>query len=291
MHHLDQIQRWMQTVIMNMGGSRAGVASDTARAVIDVGFEDIEQVVTPSRSLSALERMDIYNRAYFARLIDCLREEFPALRHAAGDDAFDQFALGYLQKYPSRSYTLNDLGKNFRKYLSESRPVDDSADEASINFADFLIDLVTLEQTYNQVFDGPGSEGKRLVQHDDLAALSPERWLESRLETVPCLCLVSLRYPAHRYISAVRKQQNPSYPKRRATRLAVSRRNFVIRRFELTCQQYSLLASLAAGESVGAAIDKAASTPGARLEKLASNLRDWFTTWTQEGFFQEVRLP
>ena len=82
MHNLDQIQRWMQTVIMSQGGAGAGVASASARKIIDVAPEDVERVVTPSRALSGLERLDIYHRAYFARLLDCLREEFPVLMHA-----------------------------------------------------------------------------------------------------------------------------------------------------------------------------------------------------------------
>ena len=50
-----------------------------------------------------------------------LREEFTATRYAVGDELFDALAFGYLQHYPSRSYTLNTLGEQFPKFLAESR--------------------------------------------------------------------------------------------------------------------------------------------------------------------------
>ena len=98
---------------MHPAGAAEGVASEAARRAIDLPPEEAERVVTRSRSLTALERLAIYNRAYYARLLECLRESYPVLCHALGEDAFGSFALDYLQKYPSRSYTLNDLGANF----------------------------------------------------------------------------------------------------------------------------------------------------------------------------------
>lgn len=289
MRNLDQIQRWMQTAIMNMGGAQAGVASAEAREIIDVGPGDVDTVLTRSKRQNALERLDVYNRAYFARLIECLREEFPALRHAVGDDAFDQFALGYLQKYPSRSYTLNELGNNFRSYLIESRPAEDASDEQGVNLGDFLIDLVTLEQTYNEVFDGPGVEGRTLLTAEQIASIPPERWLDARLEPVVCLRLLQLRYPVHRHITAVRKKQNPPYPAPRATYLAVTRRKYVIRRIQITREQYSFLQTLVASETIGEAIARTA-TDNTATSRLAAKLRKWFTMFMAEGFFQAVRI-
>src|SRR4051794_38898567 len=122
MRDLEQIQRWMQSVIMNLDGVSAGIVSEEASQQIRVEPAAVEQVVTRSRALTGLERLEIYNRAYYSRLLECLREEFPVLMHALGEEAFEQFALAYLQQYPSRSYTLNLLGANFPRYFAESRP-------------------------------------------------------------------------------------------------------------------------------------------------------------------------
>src|SRR6266849_5644114 len=103
--NLAQVQRWMQAAIMHPGGVVAGVASPETRQHIDVGPDEAETVVTRSRALTALERLAIYGHAYYARLLECLREEFPVLKHAIGDELFDAFVAEYLERYPSRSYT------------------------------------------------------------------------------------------------------------------------------------------------------------------------------------------
>jgi hypothetical protein len=290
MSDLKQLQRWMQAVITNLEGVRTGVASPEARTVIDVSPEEVERVVTRSKALSGLERLEIYHRAYYARLIECLREEYPVLLHALGDEAFDAFAVAYLQKYPSRSYTLNRLGDYFRQYLSETRPESEMGEKVSpIDWPAFLIDLVTLEMTYNEIFDGPGVEGNELLNLDQVLAITAERWPEARLEPVCCLRLLQLSYPVHRYYAAVRKKKEARLPKPSTTHLAITRRQFVVRRYELTRLQYRLLDALVRGATLGEAIRGVTERGGPGLDRLAQNLRQWFRNWTAEGFFQAVR--
>jgi len=139
-------------------------------------------------------------------------KEFPVLKHALGEEVFDAFAVGYLQQYPSRSYTLFQLGANFPRYLAETRPEASEGADLPVDWPDFLIDLATLELTFNEVFDGPGVEGEDLLDAERLRAMSPERLLEARLVGVPCLRLLVLRYPVHKYFTAVRRHEDPSPP-------------------------------------------------------------------------------
>ena len=284
MPDLNQIQRWMQSVLMHPAGAEEGVASAEARQVIDVPPDQAESIVTRSRALSGLERLAIYNRAYFARLLDCLRESYPVLFHALGEDAFGAFALDYLQKYPSRSYTLNDLGSNFPRYLRDSRP----ADEVGPSWPDFIIDLATLEWLYNEVFDGPGVEGQRLLRPEHLQRIAPRRWPEARLVPVPCLRVLALRYPVHLYYTAVRRKKKAEFPDPAETLLAVTRRRYVIRRYELTRPQFVLLEALLRGQAVGEAIGLAADAAGDDDDRFAAELSEWFRDWTAEGFFRAV---
>ena len=69
-----------------------------------------------------MDRLAIYGSAYYLRLLECMREEFPATAHALGEETFDGFAAAYLQQYPSRSYTLCQLGTHFARFLVETRP-------------------------------------------------------------------------------------------------------------------------------------------------------------------------
>jgi len=119
---LATIQAWMQSVIMNRAGVIDGIASVDARSHIDVSPAQIESVIERSSQQTSVERLEIYSGAYYARLLECLRAEYPIMAEAMGKELFDEFAVEYLQRHPSHSYTLNDLGGNFPKFLAETRP-------------------------------------------------------------------------------------------------------------------------------------------------------------------------
>jgi hypothetical protein len=284
---LERIQRWMQAVIAHPDGVAAGLDSPAARAEIDAPARDLESVIRPSKKLSSVERLGVYAGAYYARLLECLREEYPALVHALGEETFDGFAFGYLQSHPPRSYTLADLSAHFPQFLAETRP----EDEDLTDWADFLIDLAALERTYAEVFDGPGVEGQPTLQADDLQAIPPERWPEARLLPVPCLRLLTLRAPVHEYVSAVRRGESPAPPGPSPTHLVVTRRDFVVRRAAVSPVEFDLLARLAAGEPVGAAIEQTALAHQADLDHFAAQLQQWFHDWAAGAFFRGVELP
>jgi hypothetical protein len=286
---LDQIQRWLQAVIMHPEGVEAGIESPEARSEIDVPAGKIEQVVDASQNRTSVERLEVYANAYYARLLECLRDEFPALLHAVGEEVFDELGFAYLQAYPSTSYTLSELSRNFAQFLEETRPRDE--DEEGPSWPDFMIDMARLERTYSEIFDGPGTERLKLLGADEIRRIRPDEWPAARLVPVPCLRLLALRYPVHEYATAVRKKEDPPLPEPLSTWLAVSRIDYVVRRWTLAPEQYDLLYSLLSGLTVGDAIEQLAvamAHKGQTLEGLADNLRDWFQEWSAAGFFQAI---
>jgi hypothetical protein len=290
-HDLEQIQRWMQAVIMHPVRVEEGTASAQARQHIDVALTEADKVVTRSRALTAVERLAIYRQNYYGRLLECLREGFPVLMHALSQDVFDALARGYLQRYPSRSYTVAQLGTKFPHYLAETRAEGAQGDRLPPDWPEFVIDLATLELTFNEVFDGPGPEGERPLDPDNLQLIPPDRWPEARLVGVSCLRLLALRYPVHKYFKAVRRQENPAPPGPAKTYLAVTRQQYTVRYCGLSAPAYQVLRALLGVESVGKAIGLAAETAGPDLDRLANNPRGWFHDWTAKGFFRAVDLP
>lgn len=280
---LAAVQRWFQAAVTHPDGVRAGVASADARGHLDV--TDAESVLTRSNALVPLDRLAVYGHAYFARLLDCLRDEYPVLRHAMGVEAFDAFAAGYLQAHPSRSYTLFVLGKQYPKFLRDTRPALET-DDGTPDWADFLIAVAELELLFNEVFDGPGVEGKPPLDPAALAAVPPDALPDCRLVPVPCLRLVALTHPVHGYFAAVRRGEEPVPPDPAETYLAVTRANFVVRHFELSRPAYVLLRELMVGTPLGPALASAADS-GADEVALA----DWFRDWAARGFFAALLPP
>ena len=291
---LDTVQRWMQSVITHPAGIAAGIDSPAARDEIDVGSEQVEAVITRSKALSSIERLEIYGNAYYSRLLECLRTVYPALANTLGEELFNEFAVGYLQEYPSHSYTLEHLGTHFAKYLDETRLAEEPGDEGP-SWPDLLVDLARLEWMVGEVFDGPGAEGGPLLDAEQLRGVAPETWPHARLKTVPCLRLIRTRFPLSEFYMAARRgddsQESPTPPAPRDSYQAITRINYVVRRFDLSRVQHELLAALIAGESVGEALMRAAELAECDDQQLAQNLQSWFAEWTSAQFFQSIELP
>jgi hypothetical protein len=288
--HLARVQRWMQAVISHPGGVEAGVESDAAQEHLSLPHEAIEQIISPSERMSGAERLAIYAHAYFARLLECMRAVFPFTAKTLGEEAFDDLALGYLERYPSRSYTLDRLGAEFSRFLEETRPDLDDEGQPTERWPDFLIELAGLEWAIGEVFDGPGVEGRDLLAAEDLRTIPAESWPQARLVTAPCLKLLALRFPLNDFYTALRNDESPEIPEPAETCLALSRRDYVVRRHALDRSQFELLGALAAGEPIGVAIERAARVSPEGIEALAAKLERWFREWTAAGFFVRVEL-
>jgi hypothetical protein len=289
---LDVVQRWFQAVVTHPEGVEGGVESEEAQRLIHLKRAELEAVIGRSRNLTAAERLGIYANAYYARLLECLAAFFPLLQKTLGEEVFDGFAFEYLQHYPSKSYTLDRLGESFSRFLEETRPEPEEGEEpGTLGWPDFLIDLTVFEWNLNKVFDGPGVEGTTLLTAEALQSFPAERFAEARLVPVPCLRLLAFRFPVNAYFTASRHAEDgdpPPIPDPAPEHLALSRRDWVVRRFPLTPAQYALLETIVAGAPVGEAIAAAAEVAGLDDEVLAAELQSWFRLWVAEGLFQGI---
>jgi Putative DNA-binding domain len=321
---LDVVQSWFQAVVTHPGGVEEGVASPGARQLVRLDRGQLEAMVRRSSRLTAEERLSIYANAYYARLLECLGDCLPVLKRVVGAPVFDAFAFDYLQRYPSRSYTLDRLAENFPRFLQETRPDDAKPiGAAEPGWPDFLIDLATFEWSIAKVFDGPGAEGQALLTAADLAALlgggagdavggagaaggvatdpaAAARFAASRLVPVPCLRLLSLRFPINAFYSAALAapdaggaagesdgdgESGLAIPDPQPEHVALSRTDYVVRRYALTPFEHGLLAALAAGQSVGEAIAAAATASELPDAALAAELNAAFRRFTAAGLF------
>lgn len=205
---LSVVQRWFQSVVTHPDGVEAGVESPEASELVPLTRGELEVMITRSKRVSARDRIAIYANAYYARLLECIGESYPVLKQTLGEEAFNGLAFGYLQHYPSRSYTLGHLGDRFADYLNETRPDktdDGGADgERAPAWPDFLIDLAKLEWTIALVYDGPGIEETPTLSAEQIGSITADTWPQIGLRTVPCLHLLKLNFPLNIYYTEVR---------------------------------------------------------------------------------------
>lgn len=164
--------------------------SNAPPALVDAQ-RSMHAAITGTSAIS--ERLAIYRRAYYERLLSCMRAEYPVLLHLLGRETFDTFATTYIQACPPRSYTLADLGSRFAGWLDETRP-------SSESWPNLIIDLARLERAFIEVYDGP--PGPREM---------------------------TFRYPVAEYFHAVRAGEDPPVPDPRETHITLSRPSLVVK--------------------------------------------------------------
>src|SRR5579863_8504232 len=73
--------------------------------------------IAPNDRLTSHERLQIYARSYWYRILDSLYEDFPGVRAIIGDEAFHKISRAYLAAHPSQSFTLRNLGEALEAWL------------------------------------------------------------------------------------------------------------------------------------------------------------------------------
>jgi len=78
---------------------------------------ELDRVFLGSEQLSARERLAIYNRGYFYRLLEALAAVFSQTKRLLGDPDFERLGLAYLAQHPSEHPAVERVGRSFCEFL------------------------------------------------------------------------------------------------------------------------------------------------------------------------------
>jgi len=168
--------------------------------------------------------------------------------------------------------------------------VSSDGDTSQDDWVDLLIELAAFERAINEVFDGPGSENLPALEASQWTSISPADWGEAQVTMTPSLRLIESQFPLNDFFSAARAGNDPPIPARRPTWLALTRRQYIVRRHELSRPQYEMLAGLLEGQTLGEAIARAIQYSSVEVDAFAAELREWFQTWSAAGFFTAIEM-
>ncbi len=232
---LRRLQRFVQGVVVDPGETSSAALRAARRELRGATPED---VLRPSRALSAVERIGIYQGMYLLRMREALAADYPGLAHALGPDGFADFVCAYVARHPSRSHTLNRLGDHVPEYLARSHRPDRR----------FLADLARLEHTVTEIFDA-------VAPAPATARVAPPGPATTFRSATP-LALLRLGHPVGPYLDTVREGRSPRRrPRPRLTSSLLFRRGFAVRRLDLSPGAFALVSALAAGRTLAAALD------------------------------------
>ncbi len=246
--------------------------------------------VAPNSRLTPFERLEIYNRQYWLRVMGALAEDFPALRAVVGQQRFEALSIAYLSAHPSRSFTLRNLGSKLAEWLI-----------ANPGYAGrrhvLATDVARIEWAFVEAFDS----GERTpLTLDQIATLDSG----SRLGLQPHVQLMALEYPADDVVIALHsgeKRQISSeagvqsddvdedvvmLPKirRRATWLSAHRLDHSVYYRRLQREEYATLCALRDGAALGAALEAGFTDSRMSAARRAQAVRDWFGAWAELGW-------
>lgn len=77
-----------------------------------------DELMKPGANLSSAERLELYHRQYWFRVLDSIAEDFPVLRKMAGEQEFWSLMEAYLSACPSSSFTLRHLGSRLADFTA-----------------------------------------------------------------------------------------------------------------------------------------------------------------------------
>jgi hypothetical protein len=246
--------------------------------------------ITPNDRLTSRERLEIYSRSYWYRILDSLYEDFPGLRAIIGDDAFHKLSRAYLAANPSQSFTMRDLGHALVSWLRPRRQY------AGAQHA-LAVDMVRLEWAHIEAFDGPSATP---LGPEDLLELGPEL----RMTLQPYLSLLDVHYPVDDLRLSVSRHGDlhgtasnaVTAPKHRATRrktarreetaiyIAVHRLSDMVYYRRLEAEAFRILTSLRRGDSIGAAIQQGFKGSSLSADDYQAQLAKWFAIWAELGW-------
>jgi hypothetical protein len=248
--------------------------------------------IKPNDRLTSLERIEIYNRQYWFRLIDCLYDDYPGLLAVIGQSKFNNLIRQYLHACPSRSFTLRNLGSRLESFISRNPDLVKPRQQLAQEMAAF-------EWAQIVAFDGPALPPLTV---EDLRAANPSKL---RLTLQPFITLLNPHWPLDDYTTALKRQQaalrseasnaidtgddhspaptrNPRL-KRQRVFIAVHRHDYDLYYRRLAPEPYKLLCALNQGKSLAAACNAAIIGRSQSID-WAARINYWFRTWTSLGW-------
>lgn len=212
-------------------------------------------------------RFGIYTHAYRARLIGALRENYPVLHRALGDEGFEALALAYLAAHPSRHPSIRWFGHRLADFTAATP---DWLPHPALH------DLIRMEWALRDAFDAPAATP---VTAATLAALPPEQWPSARFTLVPSAHILGLEWAIEPIWHQLNEDEaaETEAPEPLVHDLLIWRVDLATRWRSLDADEAALLPAVAQGESVAQLCERAAAHGGedSAPARVAQALRRW----------------
>jgi hypothetical protein len=231
---LVDVQRRFYELVTAPEGVEQGLA--------DAGLseDDLARMVASDARLSAVDRLNVYANMYFFRIRDVLRDDYPKLVAALGDDGFHNLVVDYLLACPPTDFSIRNAGERLPGFLVQH---ESSAERP------WLADLAGLERQRTDVFDAADAP---LLDADRLRALPPEAFENLSVKLIPAHRILEVRFQVLDLWRTLAEGRPPGEPSPQPQAVLIWRREPLVLQRPLTPLEAEVRPLLEAGTSLAA---------------------------------------
>jgi hypothetical protein len=241
---LGELQNLLYRLITATSGVEEGLAAEKNLP------GGIGALVRGGPRTSAVQRVGIYASMYFYRLLDVIKEDFPATFKVLGDANFHNLITGYLAEYPPGDPSINEASRHLAEFARQA---------PSFRKWPFLADLIRLERAQVEVFLGPDA---RPLAVEAMSAVPAAQWPSLQLAVQPGLQVLDSKWRVDEVIRAVESEQPVSEPRSEPGATMVWRDNYAVKYRALDDLERSALIMIRRGDRLGAVCEAIAAQRG-----------------------------
>lgn len=239
--------------------------------------EEAKKYITPSKTLEAHQRIELYNQQYWWRFLTTLQETMPLLTRLFGYYDFNQkIAIPYILKYPSNDWSINFLASRLPQWVEEEYHETDRQ---------LVLESARIDWAYNACF---------FAAHDPIQARLDEM-MDLKVTLQPHIHLFLLGGDLFTFRSEVIKQDPDYWLKNDFPELKKegpypyvlfrNRKNAIVDK-QISLVQFRILERLRQGGTIGEICDWIESQPEL-AEEASENLHVWMREWTAREWLRK----
>ncbi len=273
--NLLRIQKWFAAAITEP------LTIDHCLPMASSALEEAKNYIRPSKTLLSHERIELYYRQYWWRLLDVLQENFPTVVRLFGKEDFNQkIAIPYLSKHPSTHWALCRLGDTITAWIKRNYKENDR-------------EIIRIAAEMDWSAQIAFWSGKRApIDPTSLSATEIQELLQKKIYLQPYISLFAYPCDFFSFRDAFLKEEISYWNSHPFPELIEKKSFFVVfRNFtnqviwqEISESEHLILSQIAKGKTLSIALN-ALKRKAELLEEAMTLLPLWFQSWTSLGWF------
>jgi hypothetical protein len=273
---VKNLQEWFASIIVRPITENEGV--DPVSASGSSIKKEAAYFILPSHCLEPHQRIEIYNKQYWWRLISVMQKNFPLTLRLLGYTKFEKISVQYLLKYPPDYWSLTVIGRNFPDWI-----------KGNYEFNDLELIFYAAETDLYFYFSSIASHFPSISKE----VVAGKNFLNENINLQPYVFLLKSSYDLPVLREIILKSDPEDWKDRQIPKIMQNDLYFVIFRNnknniswkKISQEEYLLLRFFKNGANILKACDWIALQESFFQEIMTKKFHIWIQSWTQLGWF------